>query len=196
MPAIKRGKWVYFLQSLAGGPIKIGCSATDPEQRLRGLQIGSATPFVCIGLTWGEEDLERKLHRRFDKERIRGEWFRPTPELLKYIESLGEGTKAASAVPAPSSEPAPAAPAPAAPAELKSTPLTGFDPMLATAALPDFIGVDEVADVLRISRGHAYACVRDGRIHSFRLGRRIFVPKTALLHFLNSLDLVESSEEY
>ena len=32
------------------------------------------------------EKLEAELHQRFNALRIRGEWFRPEPELLSFIE--------------------------------------------------------------------------------------------------------------
>lgn len=40
--------------------------------------------------------------------------------------------------------------------------------------------VDEVAVFLRISRGLAFAAVRDGTIPHVRVGRRILVPRSAL----------------
>ncbi len=44
--------------------------------------------------------------------------------------------------------------------------------------------VDEAAALLRISRGLAFAAVRDGTIPHLRVGRRILVPRTALLHLI------------
>jgi excisionase family DNA binding protein len=40
--------------------------------------------------------------------------------------------------------------------------------------------VEEAADILGISRSHAYECVRSGEIPSLRLRRRIVVPAHAL----------------
>jgi len=40
--------------------------------------------------------------------------------------------------------------------------------------------VEECAALLSISRGLAYAAVREGRIPSIRIGRRILVPVAAL----------------
>jgi excisionase family DNA binding protein len=45
---------------------------------------------------------------------------------------------------------------------------------------PVVLTVDEVAAVLRISRGLAFAAVRAGTIPHVRIGRRILVPRTAL----------------
>lgn len=40
--------------------------------------------------------------------------------------------------------------------------------------------VEEAADLLGISRSHAYDLVREGVIPSLRLGRRIVVPRRAI----------------
>ena len=44
--------------------------------------------------------------------------------------------------------------------------------------------VTEAAHLLRISRGLAYEMVKDGRLPSLRLGRRILVPRSALERIL------------
>lgn len=44
--------------------------------------------------------------------------------------------------------------------------------------------VTETAHLLRISRGLAYEMVKDGRLPSLRLGRRILVPRSALERIL------------
>jgi excisionase family DNA binding protein len=51
-------------------------------------------------------------------------------------------------------------------------------------ALPDVLTVEEAARFLRISRGLAFAAVRQGDIPSVRVGRRILVPKAPLLAWL------------
>lgn len=50
--------------------------------------------------------------------------------------------------------------------------------------IPEVLTVDEVAGLLRISRGLAFAAVRDGTIPHVRVGRRILVPRTALTALL------------
>jgi excisionase family DNA binding protein len=44
--------------------------------------------------------------------------------------------------------------------------------------------VDEVAELLGISRGKAYECVKAGQLRSVQIGRRILVPRTAIDEFL------------
>jgi excisionase family DNA binding protein len=51
--------------------------------------------------------------------------------------------------------------------------------------LPDFLNVDEVAALMRVSRSTAYNLVNDQTIPSCRIGRRIRVPKSALVAALN-----------
>jgi hypothetical protein len=76
--------WVYAIQQGEDGPIKIG-SAKDPDERLATLQCGN--PQKLIGVAAWEAPLahERALHGAFSHLRIRGEWFEPTPVLLKFI---------------------------------------------------------------------------------------------------------------
>ena len=45
--------------------------------------------------------------------------------------------------------------------------------------------VEEAAEYLRIGRGHAYEMVREGRIPSLRMGRRILIPVSALQRLLD-----------
>lgn len=47
--------------------------------------------------------------------------------------------------------------------------------------------VEETARVLGISRANCYECVRQGSIPSLRFGRRIVVPKAALMRKLEEL---------
>jgi excisionase family DNA binding protein len=50
------------------------------------------------------------------------------------------------------------------------------------------VTVEEAAQVLGISRSSAYECVRRGELRALRLGRRLVVPRAALL------DLLEPNE--
>ena len=42
----------------------------------------------------GGREAEWVLHRRFAHARIRGEWFRPVPELFEYIASIKKEAQA------------------------------------------------------------------------------------------------------
>lgn len=62
-------------------PVKVGYS-DDPEGRPAGLQTGNSRKLHLLGFFPGTEADERKLHARYIKQNILGEWFRPTDELL------------------------------------------------------------------------------------------------------------------
>lgn len=78
--------WVYFIQAGNDGPIKIGYSK-DPYTRFYNIQMGSPIEHTYLGNIPGDRTVEHALHHRFDAHRIRGEWFRPAPELLEYIDT-------------------------------------------------------------------------------------------------------------
>lgn len=75
---------VYFVQCGVVGPIKIG-SAGDVTRRVAALQTGTPERLRVIARAPGVGvEGERELHRRFAHRRIRGEWFRPSPDLLNF----------------------------------------------------------------------------------------------------------------
>jgi len=71
---------IYFAQSPAGGPIKIGFSR-NPQGRMRsfaqGLQIIASMP--------GDVSDERFIHKKLAFDRIEGEWFQDTPAVRDEI---------------------------------------------------------------------------------------------------------------
>ena len=76
---------IYFIQSGDDGPIKIG-QAQDVFRRLSGLQVASPETLKVIGVIEGVSPKhEKRLHRRFAKYRIRGEWFQPNAEIRNFI---------------------------------------------------------------------------------------------------------------
>lgn len=77
---------VYFIRS-AAGHIKIGI-AVNPQNRLAALQIAHAKKLSLIGSCPGGLSLEVALHHEFRRDRIRGEWFRPSDRLLAKIQEL------------------------------------------------------------------------------------------------------------
>lgn len=81
-----RPTFVYFVDS-DRGPIKIGAAA-NPRNRLSGLQVGSPHPLRLIAYCQGTVELERFLHAEFAADRLDGEWFRRTPEILATASEL------------------------------------------------------------------------------------------------------------
>lgn len=84
----KPSLFLYVIQiDNADGFIKIGVAA-NPGARLAELQV--AVPYQCrlLKVADGGRKLEKDLHIAFRSDRIRGEWFRPTPDLMKVIDWL------------------------------------------------------------------------------------------------------------
>ena len=79
-------RMIYFIQDDSAFLIKIGFTDhDDASQRLSSLQTGSAGGLILLGTMPGDLRLEGVLHQRFTDFRHHGEWFKPHPELLKFI---------------------------------------------------------------------------------------------------------------
>jgi hypothetical protein len=79
---------IYFVTCDAPDfPVKIGMSG-NVEERLR--DIRTSLPFepVLLASFEGTSKDERAAHNRFAELRIKGEWFRRSPELMAYIAEL------------------------------------------------------------------------------------------------------------
>lgn len=88
-PATSREKqgWVYLITD-GGWAVKIG-HARNPEKRLALLQTGTPEQLRILAVIDGPPRLERELHELFAGDRIRGEWFHKTRELVGYFEDTG-----------------------------------------------------------------------------------------------------------
>lgn len=60
--------------------------------------------------------------------------------------------------------------------------------------LPPTLTADEVAPILRVSRGAVYDALRDGSIPSFRLGRRVLIPTAEFARVVLGLDVTAASQ--
>jgi hypothetical protein len=78
---------IYFIRDSVTGNIKLGHSKS-PGKRLSGLQTSTAHALILLAVIDGGPDEERRLHRDFAAERLRGEWFRPDGRLGEYVASL------------------------------------------------------------------------------------------------------------
>lgn len=76
---------VYFAQAGDDGPIKIGFALRDVEARIRELQTANAEKLTVLRVIDAGVSYEKALHRRFAVDKIRGEWFHPSEELLRFI---------------------------------------------------------------------------------------------------------------
>jgi hypothetical protein len=82
----KARELVYFIVDRQESIVKIGVSMS-PENRLRSLRTSNPRLLELAATLPGGYDLERQLHERYAKHRIKGEWFQLTPGILRQIES-------------------------------------------------------------------------------------------------------------
>lgn len=76
---------IYFVQSVDGGPVKIG-HTDNLEQRLVQLESHYGTPLAVLATMDGDRSVEAGLHERFAHLRFgRTEQFRPAVEIFAFI---------------------------------------------------------------------------------------------------------------
>lgn len=78
---------VYFIRDGEKACIKIGVSV-EPRHRRGSLQTGHPGELVLLGTIPGIRADEQELQYRFRDLRVRGEWYRETPELLSAINEM------------------------------------------------------------------------------------------------------------
>ena len=87
---INRGV-LYIIGSTPKNPVKIGITrGTTSEKRMTALQTSHWLDLKIIYQTpvvSNIELLERELHKRFSKERVKGEWFRLSPKKIQFLVS-------------------------------------------------------------------------------------------------------------
>lgn len=71
----------YLMKNSRNGMYKIGKSI-NPSRREKTLQ--SEEPMIKMVKTW-DYDIENTLHKKYSKQRIRGEWFKLNNVQVKYI---------------------------------------------------------------------------------------------------------------
>jgi len=83
---------VYFIQAGAAGPIKIGFSA-KPKYRVFSIQSAHYEEIRLLHIIpEATRATERRFHRAFKGENIRGEWFNPKDRLLCAIQGVIDGS--------------------------------------------------------------------------------------------------------
>lgn len=76
---------VYFMQSVEGGPIKIGVTG-NLTARHKALEQYYGCELAILATLAGERDKEREIHKRFSHLRFgKTEQFKPAKELLEFI---------------------------------------------------------------------------------------------------------------
>jgi hypothetical protein len=80
-------KTLYFVQAQISKAVKIGTTTFPVCVRLAQLQTGNHEQLeVIMSIESVDPYLESDLHSLFSKDKIRGEWFRYTPEMRDFIE--------------------------------------------------------------------------------------------------------------
>jgi hypothetical protein len=83
---MKAKKYVYFARESMQGLIKIGIAEVLRDRFLRlKAQIPYKMDMELLLIIYGDKSLEKELHRRFKKHRIKGEWFNPHEDILNFI---------------------------------------------------------------------------------------------------------------
>jgi len=67
--------YIYFVKPQGSSVVKIGFS-TDPDKRLRSLQLMNHTPLKIVAKIKATQRDEQWLHQELKAYRVRGEWFR------------------------------------------------------------------------------------------------------------------------
>jgi len=80
---------VYFIRATQSGHIKIGRSV-DVQTRMRALWRESGQTLELLATIPGGPYEERVLHHIFRDDRLYGEWFRPSPRLLSFVDTIDE----------------------------------------------------------------------------------------------------------
>lgn len=83
----KPTRQIYFIENLFNSEIKIGVSS-DIDTRLKQISSDIKSPVKLIKLINGDEQKEKELHNRFSRDRVHGEWFKPSNELLDNINEI------------------------------------------------------------------------------------------------------------
>ena len=78
---------IYFIKNGDEDEVKIGYTGGESEIRLSQLQTGNPKKLKVLKIIEGTVEDETKLKRRFAIYNIRGEWFRYSDEIKRYIET-------------------------------------------------------------------------------------------------------------
>ena len=89
-PSDPTGSFVYFVQQGENGAIKIGITKSNIANRIEALQTASSSLLRLVGYIRDAHplSLEKELHSKFKKHRLRGEWFRPHIEIWREFQTF------------------------------------------------------------------------------------------------------------
>lgn len=95
MPPIEFGECLYFIQSGTGGPVKIGYTK-QLATRLKAIHTMNGGSVRFLGALSGSRKDEKRFHEKYAADRLHGEWFRLSREILLFL--CGAGMKPTIAV--------------------------------------------------------------------------------------------------
>jgi hypothetical protein len=78
---------VYFVENPQAGAVKIGFTA-QPRSRFSALRAVNLDKLNVLALFPGSIQHEKFLHRLFEQDRIKGEWFTKSGALLETIDDI------------------------------------------------------------------------------------------------------------
>ena len=84
---IKQPRTIYIVEAIGLNCVKIGISTGTAGLRIETLQVGCPVKLELLVCFPGTPKTEASLHRRFEKEKIHGEWFTLTSSLRNFIAS-------------------------------------------------------------------------------------------------------------
>jgi hypothetical protein len=88
--------FVYFVSAdVPDYPVKIGFTERIEGMRFQSLQTGNPHPLCLLAYFDGTHQDESGLHLAFKGDRMCGEWFRRSPELMQIVNDLAEARKEA-----------------------------------------------------------------------------------------------------
>lgn len=75
---------IYFAQAGRAGPIKIG-STRDLAKRMAAFAVDNHEVVALLCSVEGDQPLEKRIHRLLRPHRVKGEWFRPSSEIVELV---------------------------------------------------------------------------------------------------------------
>jgi hypothetical protein len=78
---------IYFISEEGCNTVKIGVTNNkfSLENRINTMQTGNSKNLILIGVVKGFYKEEKKLHKKFLKHHIRGEWFKLSDDIISYF---------------------------------------------------------------------------------------------------------------
>lgn len=84
---LKVNDFVYFMQGVNGGSIRIGYSI-NPVVTLKSLEKGYPDKLKILLVIPGDEDKAKELQEKFEHLKLKGGWYKPDKEIFDEIEHL------------------------------------------------------------------------------------------------------------